>query len=109
MSVEERLLLYRVTLHSSDIAPGNIESSTVVETNLTDARLSLGNGTAVAAGVAAYSIAIQLLPKSRVAFAHAGVSSQDVVQRSHISILRRFLARRVRARGFHPAPRDPRL
>jgi hypothetical protein len=33
----------------------------------------------VAAGIAAHSIAIQLFPKSRVAFADAGVGREDVV------------------------------
>jgi hypothetical protein len=90
VGVEKRLLLDRVTLNSSDIAVGNIECATVIETNLADTGLSLGNRAAVAAGIAAYPIAIQLFPKSRVAFADAGVSSQNVVQRGHESILRLF-------------------
>src|SRR3981081_3637842 len=88
MGVEKRLLLDRVTLNSSDVAVGNIERATVIETNLADTGLSLGNRTAVAAGIAAYSIAIQLFPKSRVAFADAGVRSEDVVQCGHGYILR---------------------
>jgi hypothetical protein len=88
VSVEKRLLLDRVTLNSSNIAPGNVELATVIEANLADTGLSLGNRAAVAAGVAPYSIAIQLFPKSGVAFADAGVRSEDVVQRGHISILR---------------------
>ena len=79
MGVEKRLLLNRVTLNSSDIAPGNVERATVIEANFADTGLSLGNRAAVAAGIAAHSIAIQLLPKSRVAFADAGVRSEDVV------------------------------
>ncbi len=73
--MEERLLLNRIALHSRNISPWDIESSTVVEANLANTRLSLGNGTAVAAGVAAHSIAIQLFPKGRVAFADALVRS----------------------------------
>jgi len=79
VGVEKRLLLNRVTLNSSDIAPGNVERATVIEANLADTGLSLGNRAAVAAGIAAYSIAIQLLPKNGVAFADAGVGSEDVV------------------------------
>jgi hypothetical protein len=60
----------------------------MVEANLADTGLSLGNRTAVAAGIAAYSIAIQLFPKSWVAFADASVRSEDVVQRGHRHILR---------------------
>jgi hypothetical protein len=79
MGVEKRLLLDWITLHSSDIAPRNIERAAAVEANLTDTGLSLGNGAAVAAGIAAHSIAIKLFPKGRVAFADASVSSEDVV------------------------------
>src|SRR5713226_3853584 len=88
ISVEERLLLDGVTLNSGNIAPGNIERATVIEANLADTGLSLGNRAAVAAGIAAYPIAIQLFPKSRVAFADAGVRSEDVVYRGHRYILR---------------------
>src|SRR5216684_4928023 len=88
VGVEEWLLLDRVTLNSSDIAPGNIERATVIEANLADTGLSLGNRAAMAAGIAAYPIAIQLFPKSRVAFADAGVGSEDVVQGCHRYILR---------------------
>jgi hypothetical protein len=86
--VEEGLLLDGVTLNSGNIAPGNIERATVIEANLADTGLSLGNRAAVAAGIAAYSIAIQLFPKSRVAFADAGVRGKDVVQRDHRYIVR---------------------
>jgi hypothetical protein len=60
----------------------------VVEANLADTGLSLGNWATVAAGIAAHSIAIQLFPKSGVAFADALVSSQDVTQSRHTHILR---------------------
>src|SRR5260370_28226623 len=92
ISVEEGLLLDGVTLNSGNIAPGNIERATVIEANLADAGLSLGNWAAVAAGIAAHSIAIQLFPKSGVAFADSGVSRQNVAQRGHVSILRLFFA-----------------
>jgi hypothetical protein len=51
----------------------------MVEANLADTGLSLGNRTTVAAGITADSIAIQFLPNGRVAFADAGVRSEDVV------------------------------
>jgi hypothetical protein len=86
--MEKRLLLDRVTLHSGDITPGNVECASVVEANLADTGLSLGNWATVAAGIAAHSIAIQLFPKSGVAFADALVSSQDVAQSRHTHILR---------------------
>jgi len=88
VGVEERLLFDRVTLHSGNIAPGNVERATVVEANLADTGLSLGNRAAVAAGIAAYAIAIQLFPKGGFAFADALVRRQNVVQRGHDSILR---------------------
>jgi hypothetical protein len=79
VSVEKRLLLNRITLNSSDISIGNVERATVIEANLADTGLSLRNRAAVAAGIAAYPIAIQLFPKSRVAFSDAGVGGEDVV------------------------------
>jgi hypothetical protein len=88
VGVEKRLLLDGVTLRSGDIAPGNVERATPVETNLADTGLSLRNRAAVAAGIAAHAIAIQLFPKSRVALADAIVGSENVVQRSHTYILR---------------------
>ena len=88
--VEKWLLLDRVTLHSGDIAPGNVERAAVVEADLADTGLSLGNRATVAAGITADTIAIQFFPKSRVAFADAVVSRQNVVQGSHTYILRLF-------------------
>ncbi len=87
VSVEKRLFLDGVTLHSGNVSPGNVERATAVEANLADAGLSLGNRAAVAAGIATDAIAIQLFPKSGVAFAHALVRRQDVAQRGHSSIL----------------------
>ena len=60
----------------------------MVEANFADAGLSLGNRAAVAAGIAAHAIAIQLLPESGVGFADAIVGRQNVVQRGHNYILR---------------------
>ena len=96
MGMEKRLLFDRVTLDSGDIAPGNVERAAVVEANLADTGLSIGNRTAVAAGIAAHPIAIQLFPQSRVAFADALVSRQNVAQRGHTYILRLWLPKGCR-------------
>src|SRR5580700_3539096 len=64
VGMEKRLLLDRVTLHSGDIAPGNIERATMVEANLADARLSLCNRAAVPAGIAAHPVAVQLFQRA---------------------------------------------
>ena len=90
--MEKWFLLDGITLHSSDVAPGNVERAAVIEANLADTGLSLGNRAAVAAGIAAHSIAIQLLPEGRVAFADSLVGSQNIAQRGHESILRLFTA-----------------
>src|SRR5208282_3420058 len=88
MSVKKRLLLDRVTLHTRNIAIRNVECTAAVETNLADTRLAVGNRAAMAAGIAAYSIPIQLLPKGRVALADSLLSRQYPMQRSHTHILR---------------------
>jgi len=91
VGMEEWLLLDGITLDSGDIAIGDVERASEVEANLADSGLSLGNGAAVAASVAAHSIAIQLFPEGRVAFLHSVVGRQDVLERGHTSILRLFL------------------
>src|SRR5208282_1771055 len=100
--MEKRLFLDRVTLHSGDVSPGNVERATVVEPNLADSGLSLGNRAAVTTGIATHSIAIQFFPQSGVVFADAVVGSQDVAQRGHESILRLF-----EASGLCPASSLP--
>ena len=88
--MEERFLFDGIALHSRNVAPGNIESASVIEANLADAWLAFGNRTAVAAGIATHAIAIHLFPESGVGFADAGISGEDVVQRGHGTILRLF-------------------
>src|SRR5271163_4014996 len=56
--VEEGLLFDWVTLHSRDVAPGGVERAFAVEADFTDSGLAFGDGAAVAAGVAADSIAV---------------------------------------------------
>jgi len=53
--VKEGLLLDRIALDAADITPGHQESSAAIEPHLADADCALGQGTAVAAGVAAKS------------------------------------------------------
>ena len=61
--VEKRLLLDGVALDAADVAPGDVESPAAVEAHLANARLSLQNGTLVAAGIAPDAGAIQRLPQ----------------------------------------------
>jgi hypothetical protein len=88
VGMKERLLFDRVTLHSGDITPRNVERAAVVEANFADSGLTLGNGAAVAAGITTHSIAIQLFPKSGVRFANARVRGQNIAQGGHGYILR---------------------
>ena len=60
VGMEEGLLLDGITLHATDIAPGNIEGSSAVEANLAHSRLPLGNRAAVSAGVATEAVAVEL-------------------------------------------------
>jgi hypothetical protein len=56
--MKERLLFDRVTLHSGDITPRNVEPAAVVEADFAYSGLPFGNGAAVAAGVTTHSIAL---------------------------------------------------
>ena len=60
--VEKGLLFDGIALHSGNITPGNVESATAVESNFAHTGLAIGNRAAVAAGVAAHPIIIQLVP-----------------------------------------------
>lgn len=57
--MEERLLLDRITLHSTDISPGNKELPTAVVTNFADSGLALGNRATMPAGKATHTVAIK--------------------------------------------------
>jgi len=74
--MKERLLLNGIALHSANIAPGHVESPTLVVAHLADPGLALGNGAAMPAGVAANAIAVELLVE--IAFADGLVD--DVAQ-----------------------------
>lgn len=85
--MEEWLLLDGIALHSGNVAVGNVERAAVIEANLADAGLSVGNRATVTAGITADAIAIELFPESGIAFADAGVGRQDVTQGGHNFII----------------------
>ena len=86
--MEEWLFFDGIALHSGNVTPGNVELTTVIEAHFADAGLPVGNGAAVAAGIAANAVGVDLLPEGGIGFADAGVGGQDVVQCGHRSILR---------------------
>src|ERR1700691_5928310 len=88
VGMKKGLLFDRVTLHSGDITPRNVEPAAVVKADFADSGLPLGNGAAVAAGITTHSIAIQLFPKSGVSFPNTRLSGQNVAQCGHKYILR---------------------
>ncbi len=77
--MEERLFLDGIALHSADITPGHIECAALVVPHLADAGLTIGNGAAVTAGVAAHAVAIELL----VEITLADVLVNDVAEGGH--------------------------
>jgi hypothetical protein len=79
ISVEKRLLLDGIALHSADVSPRDIESSAAIVTNLANSRLTVWNRTAVAASVTTHTIAIELFVK--LALTHVFVN--DVTQGRH--------------------------
>ena len=58
--MKERLLLDGIALHAADVAPGHVERAAPVVANFADAGQAVGNGAAVAAGIAAHAIAVEL-------------------------------------------------
>jgi hypothetical protein len=79
MCVKEGLLFDRVALHSPDVAPRNVESSSSVVANLADTRLAIRDGAAVATGETAHAVTVKLLVK----FAFADVVVDDIPQGTH--------------------------
>src|SRR5258708_3678072 len=61
VSVEKRLLLDRIALHSAHISPGHVQGSTLVVADLAYSGLSLSNGAAVPARKAANTIPLNRL------------------------------------------------
>src|SRR5713226_3641483 len=79
VSVEERLFLYGIALHAAHVAPRHVESSAAVVTDLADARLTIGDRAAVAAGVTAHTVAVELL----IQLAFADMFVNNVAQCGH--------------------------
>jgi hypothetical protein len=77
--MEERLLLDGIALHAAHISPGNIQLSALIETDLANTQLAFRDRTAVAAGIAAHTLAVELL----VQIALADVPSENVAERRH--------------------------
>src|SRR5271155_3900851 len=85
--MKERLFLDGITLHAAHIAPGHVKGSTLVVTNLADSGLAVGNGAAMAAGIAAHAIAVEFL----VEITFSNVLVQDVAQGGHVEPLHGIL------------------
>src|SRR5215467_12831369 len=81
ISVEERLLLDRITLHRGGISPGNEEFATAIEAHLAHSGLSFGNGTAMSARKAANAIVAEILDETGFGLADSPV--EDVAQGGH--------------------------
>ena len=83
IGMEKRLLLDGVALNAADISPRDIQSSAAIVTHLANSRLTVRDGTAVAAGVTAHAIAVELFVK--LALTHVFVN--DVTQGRHDAYL----------------------
>ena len=79
VGMEERLLLDGIALHSAHISPGHVERAALVVAHFADSGLTIGNGTAVTAGVAAHPVAIEFL----VQIALTDVLVNDVAKGRH--------------------------
>src|SRR5256885_17228932 len=77
ISVEERLLLDRIALHSAHVSPRDVELPALVVADLAHPRLSLSNGTAVPTGVAAQAVVVNWCIK----FAFSGNFDKDFTVR----------------------------
>jgi hypothetical protein len=67
VSMEKRLLLDRVALHSAHISPRHVQGSTLVVADLAYSGLSLSNGAAVPAGKAADAVTLDRLEELALA------------------------------------------
>ena len=79
IGVKKRLLLDGIALDPADVSPRHIESTAAVVAHFADSGLPLRDGAAMAAGITAHPIAIELL--IQVAFAHLLVD--DIAERGH--------------------------
>jgi hypothetical protein len=83
--MEERLLLDRIALYSSDISPRDVELSTTVEAHLADTGLTVWDWATVSAGVATHAIVIELLDQVGICLSNALI--EDVAEGGHGVIL----------------------
>src|SRR5207248_7872132 len=88
VDVEEGLLLNRVTLHSADVSPGDVQFPTLVVTDLANARLPFGNRAAVTAGEAANPIPFNGL----VQLAFTDMLIQNFTERRQLNLCLYFRA-----------------
>src|SRR5207249_204590 len=77
--MEEGLLLDRIALHATYVAPRDVELAVPVETHFADAKLTLGNPAAMSAGKAADESALHRLVEVTL----ADISIQYLFQTSH--------------------------
>ena len=98
VSMEERLLLNRIALHSANVAPRNIKSPATVVANFANAGLSVGYRATVSAGITAHTIAIKLFNEVGVGLSNTRI--EDVAERGHNLILSLVGAIAVRQSGL---------
>src|SRR5437867_2148794 len=79
VGMEERFLLNRIALNSSDVTPRHVQFSALIKANFAHAGLPFENRTAMPAGETANAIAINRLVK----FAFADVMIQDFAKSGH--------------------------
>jgi hypothetical protein len=66
-------------LHAANISPWYVESSSLIETDLTNPSLALGDGAAMTTGVTAHAVAIKFF----VELTFADVLVDDVAKGGH--------------------------
>jgi hypothetical protein len=86
--VEEGLLLDGIALHAGGVSPRHVESSSPIKTNFADTGLAVGNWAAVAAGVAADAVVIEIFDEGRIGFSDALI--QNFTQGGHRDLLGLF-------------------
>ena len=79
VGMKERFFLYGIALDATDIAPRHIEFAGPVESDLTNPRPSVRDGTAMATGKTADALIVELLVKLAFAYMHV----DDIAQGGH--------------------------
>src|SRR5215510_12530975 len=83
VGMKERFFLYGIALDATDIAPRHIEFAVPVESDLTNPRPSVRDGTAVATGKTADALIVELLVK----LAFPNVFVKHITQGCHNDII----------------------